>query len=235
MEINCRKPSIQTGDGDIPAFFCIPPGKGRFPAVIVLHGSDGFKSNHAEFAQGLCREGFAVLVPTWFGGESPRAHWDEVRVADLVQTGAWLKSRSGVRTDLIGCLGFSRGGGLALIFGALLPETRAIVNYFGLTAWKGGLEEFAHLPLNENDPFNFVKKISCPIISFHGDQDNVVPVENTYRLDDACRRFGVDHHYFIYARVNHSFVWPGDKYNESAQLDSWQRALGFLQHHLVNS
>lgn len=235
MEITCRKPSIQADDGAIPAFFCLPPGKGRFPAVIVLHGSDGFKSNHAEYAENLCREGFAVLVPTWFGGKSPRRHWDEVRASDLLRAAAWLRSRAGVYPDRIGCLGFSRGGGLALIFGALLPETRAIVNYFGLTAWKGGLEEFAHLPLNKNDPLDFVEKIPCPVISFHGDQDNVVPVENTYRLDDACRRFGVDHRYFIYPRVNHSFVWPGDKYNENARMDSWKRAIAFLQHLLVRS
>ena len=225
----CRYISIRADDGPFPACFCLPPADGVFPAIIVLHGSDGFKSNHADFAASLGREGFAALVPTWFGGDSPRRHWDEIRASDLQRITAWLKKHPGVDPTRIGCLGFSRGGGLALISGALVPEISAIVNYFGLTAWEDGLKEFAHLPLNRDDPFDFVEKIGCPILTFHGEQDDVVPVENSYRLDDACRHFGVEHRFHIFPGVNHSFVWPGDKFNQRAQIESWQKTLAFLK------
>jgi dipeptidyl aminopeptidase/acylaminoacyl peptidase len=110
-----------------------------------------------------------------------------------------------------------------------------VVNYFGLTSWKGGLEEFPHLPLSKEDPLGFVQDIPCPILSFHGDQDTVVPVKNTYQLDDACRRFNVEHDLVIYPDVNHSFVWSGDKYDKTAHLDSWNKTLKFLKLNLIAS
>jgi dienelactone hydrolase len=29
--------------------------------------------------------------------------------------------------------------------------------------------------------------------------------------------------------VNHSFIWPGDKYDRKAHLDSWDKTLQFLK------
>jgi dienelactone hydrolase len=57
----------------------------------------------------------------------------------------------------------------------------------------------------------------------------VVPANNTIELDMACKKYGVDHRYTLYPGVNHSFIWPGDKYNRKAHLDSWNRTLKFLK------
>ncbi|MBT8357563.1 MAG: dienelactone hydrolase family protein [Deltaproteobacteria bacterium] len=221
--------SIQAGEVHIPGQFFYPDGDGPFAAAVLFHGSDGFKPNHGEISHNLAEEGFAVLAPTWFGGHPLRSHWDKVHTQDLQQMAAWLETQPNVDSDHLGCMGFSRGGGLALIFSSLIQGTRAVVNYFGLTSWKDGLEEFPHLPLRREDPLAFVQDIPCPILSFHGDQDTVVPVENTYLLDDACRRFDVKHDLVIYPDVNHSFVWSGDKYDKTAHLDSWSKTLKFLK------
>ncbi|MCP4369197.1 MAG: dienelactone hydrolase family protein [Deltaproteobacteria bacterium] len=227
--------SIQAGEVHIPGHFFYPDGDGPFATVVVFHGSDGFKPNHGEISHGLAGEGFAVLVPTWFGGHSLRSHWDKVHTQDLEQMANWLRNQPNVDSGRLGCMGFSRGGGLALIFSSLVRQTRAVVNYFGLTSWKCGLEEFPHLPLRKEDPLHFVQEIPCPILSFHGEKDTVVSVENTYQLDDACQRFGVEHNLVIYPDVNHSFVWSGDKYNKNAHRDSWKRALKFLKLNLMVS
>ncbi len=226
------KTAYRAGAVEIPCLFCLPEGEGPFPPVMVLHGSDGFKSNHARIARNLAREGLAALAPTWFGGKAPRAHWDQLHPRDITAGLSWLESRPAVAADRLGLIGFSRGGGLALVMGALLPQTRAIVNYFGLTGWQGGLEEFSHLPLNASAPYDFVRRIRCPILSFHGEMDTVVPVEDTRNLDAACRKYGVRHDYVIYPNVNHSFVWPGDKYRQQAHADSWEKTVAFLKKHL---
>ena len=126
--------TLQAGDVKIPGFFCVPEGTGLFPVVVIFHGSDGFKTNHAEIAKRLAQQGFAALAPTWFGGDPARSHWDALRPEDIFAVMSWLKQNSAVDSNRLGSIGFSRGGGLALIFGFLIPQTKAIINYFGLTA-----------------------------------------------------------------------------------------------------
>ena len=224
----------QAGGAKIPGCFFLPEGSGPFAVVVVLHGSDGFQPNHAEIGQKLATAGFASLVLTWFGASSERSHWDMVRPGDIFEAVSWLKKEPAVDSNRLGLIGFSRGGGLALVMGALIPETKAIVNYFGLTAWKGGLEEFPHLPLNKSEHLDFVKNISCPILSFHGEKDTVVPVDNTLGLVAACQRYGVDHTVILYPDLDHSFIWPGDKYNKKAHLDSWDQTLQFFKTNLTS-
>lgn len=232
MPVVEKNTSYRADDLEIPCFFCTPAGEGPFPAVMVLHGSDGFKPNHAQMARNLARQGFAAIAPTWFGGSSPRSHWDRLHTGDITAGVAWLESRPAVAAHRLGVIGFSRGGGLALIVGALMPQTKAIVSYFGLTSWQGGLQEFPHLPLNAADPYDFVRQISCPLLSFHGEKDTVVPVEDTLNLDAACRKYGVRHDFVIYPNVNHSYIWSGDKYHQQAHEDSWKRTVSFLKKHL---
>lgn len=224
--------SYPAGDTNVPGLFCLPDNQTSCAAVLIFHGSDGFKPNHEAIARKLAKEGLAALALNWFGGESERSHWDMIQANDILQAVSFLKQQPAVDSNRLGLIGFSRGGGLALIMGSLISQTKAIVNYFGLTSWEGGMEEFRHLSLNRTDPLNFVSKIQCPILSFHGDMDTVVPVGDTLNLDVICRRFGVDHQQIIYAGVNHSFIWPGDKYDLPAHRDSWEKTLKFFKQNL---
>ena len=229
MTLPPRQISYPTGDTSVPGILYLPDDRAACAAVIVFHGSDGFKPNHEMIARKLAQEGFAALVLTWFGGASSRPLWSAVRADDILQAVAFLEQQAAVDADRLGLIGFSRGGGLALIMAALIPQTSAVVNYFGLTAWKAGLEEFGHLALNESEPLDFIRKLRCPVLSFHGEKDTVVPVDNTIELDTACKKYGVDHRYLLYPGVNHSFIWPGDKYDRKAHLDSWDKTLRFFK------
>jgi dienelactone hydrolase len=232
MDVIAKSISYPAGDINVPGFLCLPRDLSASPAVIVLHGSDGFGPNHEKIVRKLTAEGFAALAVSWFGGTSARSHWRALRVDDILQAVAFLERQSNIDADKLGLIGFSRGGGLALIMASLIPRVKAVVNYFGLTAWQGGLAEFDHLSLNQSEPLDFIQNVSCPVLSFHGKQDTVVPVENTIELDAACKKYGVDHRYVLYSDVNHSFVWPGDKYNSKAHLNSWELTLAFYKAHL---
>ncbi|MBW2441895.1 MAG: dienelactone hydrolase family protein [Deltaproteobacteria bacterium] len=227
-----EKISYPAGDVTVPGYLCLPQENSGCAPVIIFHGSDGFKPNHEMIAHQLAMEGFAALALTWFGGDSARSVWGEVRADDILQAVAFLKRLPAVDTDRLGLIGFSRGGGLAMVMASLIPQTRAVVNYFGLTSWTGGLEEFAHLPLNKSNPLDFIRHLACPVLSFHGKSDEVVPASNTIEVDTACIKFGIDHHYTLYPGVNHSFIWPGDKYNQAAHQDSWERTLEFFRNTL---
>lgn len=232
MRVLTKKICYPAGDINVPGFFCLPENQASCAAVLIFHGSDGFKPNHEAIARKLAKEGLAALALNWFGGESERSHWGMIQADDILQAVSFLKQQPAVDPDRLGLIGFSRGGGLALIMGSLIRQTKAIVNYFGLTSWKRGMEEFRHLSLSPTDHLNFVSKIECPILSFHGDLDTVVAVEDTLNLEAICRRFGVDHQYILYPGVNHSFIWPGDKYDIKAHRDSWNKTLKFFKQNL---
>ena len=85
MEIIKKDILIQAGQARMPGLFYRPPGTGPFPAVVVFHGSDGYKPNHGGVAHRLAGEGFAALAPAWFGEDPARAHWDEIRST------AWMR------------------------------------------------------------------------------------------------------------------------------------------------
>lgn len=233
MSVLSRKISYPAGNINVPGFLCLPKDKADCATVIILHGSDGFKSNHEMIARKLAKEGFASLALSWFGGASPRSQWSEMRAEDILKAVSFLEQEPMINPDQLGLMGFSRGGGLALIMASLIPQTKAVVNYFGLTAWKGGLEEFCHLPLNKSESLDFIKNISCPLLSFHGKKDTVVAVDNTIQLDAACKKYGIDHTVKLYPDANHSFIWPGDKYNKKAHMDSWTKTLQFLKTNLA--
>ena len=226
-----NKVAIKSGDVTIPGFFCRPSGSGPFPALIFFHGTDGFQPTHRKLARELAHEGYAVLIPEWFGGKLPRRlSWDMLPPADLRTLGLWIRKLQEVDGRRLGLMGASRGGGLALYAGSVIPEVRAIVNYFGLTSWPGGMESFCRLPLNPDNHLDFLQKIVCPILSFHGDRDTIVGVKNTFLLDQTCQRFGIEHHYTIYPGVDHSFIWSGNpRYNRDAHRDSWIKTLDFLK------
>ena len=230
-----KQTATQVGNVTVPGRFCRPKGKGPFPSVIVMHGSDGFKTNHLKIAEKLAGQGMAAFVPTWFGYHQNRAHWDHLRPEDIPAAIADFQQLADADPNRTAFLGVSRGGGLALYYASQTPGTLAVVNYFGLTAWEGGLAELPHLPLNPGDHLDFVKNITCPILSLHGDADDVVPVTNTHLLDKACHRYGVAHEVIIYPGINHSFIWndiDNEKYDKAAHLDSWERTVRFLKQYL---
>ena len=132
MTLLSKQISYPAGDTTVPGILYLPGDQADCAAVIVFHGSDGFKSNHEMIARRLAKEGFAALALTWFGGGSSRSLWSAVRAEDILQATAFLEQQPGVDADRLGLIGFSRGGGLALIMAALIPQTKAVVNYFGI-------------------------------------------------------------------------------------------------------
>ncbi len=225
--------SAPAGDAVVPGVVCVPRQEGPHPLVLVLHGSDGFGPQHIEVTRALARAGLAAAAPEWFGGSPARPSWGDLRPSDLVAVVREARRRSGVSRSGLAVMGFSRGGGIALLAATVLRGVRGVVNYFGLTAWEGGLGEYRHFHLDPDDPLGFVARIACPVLSFHGDRDDVVPVDNTLALDEACRRHRVAHRMVIYPGVGHSFIWPGNPlYVPEAHRSSWALALAFLRERL---
>lgn len=224
---------IESGDSTIPGFFSLPHSKvtGKWPGLLIFHGTDGLGPQHLEFAATLAPKGYACLLPQWFGGNSSRDHWRDLDPEDLKVFWQTLRNKPRIDSERCALLGFSRGGGLALLAASLLPDVKGVVNFFGLTSEADGYADYQKFTFDKDDYLSFIKQITCPLLTLHGKSDTVVPVSNSHRLENRCQNYNLtaaNFHY--YPNVEHSFIWPENiKFNTAANLQARNLMFDFLK------
>jgi dienelactone hydrolase len=57
---------VPTDSGLIHAAIALPPGKGPFPGVIILHGTHGFAEEYVQLARRVARNGMIGIAACWF-------------------------------------------------------------------------------------------------------------------------------------------------------------------------
>ena len=95
-----------------------PDGKGPFPAVLALGGSDGGTPDY--FLNLLVPAGFACLALQYWGTRETQLALAEIPLERIEHGLHWLAGRAGVATAAgrVGVVGASRGGELALLTAA---------------------------------------------------------------------------------------------------------------------
>lgn len=107
-----------------------PAGVGRHPAVALFHGCGGVGQNVVRMAQLLVAKGYAALVVDSFSARGIRnactINWPTEaqaldRANDVHASVLWLMARGDVDAGRVGVIGYSYGGGVALLY-ALVSE-----------------------------------------------------------------------------------------------------------------
>jgi dienelactone hydrolase len=143
--------SFQSADGAaINALYEAPGGRGRHPAVVLLHGCGGrdrangtLQPRHAEWAELLLARGYAVLLPESFASRGQGSQCGvrdrailprRERRADAIGARAFLAARPEIDPARIALLGWSHGGSTTL-WTADVPGFAAFVAFYpGCTA-----------------------------------------------------------------------------------------------------
>jgi dienelactone hydrolase len=143
--------TFRNPDGtEISALYEAPGGRGRHPAVVLLHGCGGrdrangtLLPRHEEWAEMLLARGYAVLLPESFASRGQGAQCGvrdrailprRERRADAIGARAWLAARPEIDPARIALLGWSHGGSTTL-WAADAPGFAAFVAlYPGCTA-----------------------------------------------------------------------------------------------------
>jgi carboxymethylenebutenolidase len=176
------------------------PQPHRDPAILFLHGSDGPRGHgyaHQRSAADLAGHGFTVFLVHYFDrtgtmwasskaiGENYLA-WLET-VADAV---ALARSHPAADGAHVGIIGFSLGASLALT--AASQDLRvAAVTEVSAAVPPAAVSFLQHMP---------------PALILHGADDNIVPVENAYRLEALLKSSGVPCELHVYPDQEHSLT-----------------------------
>jgi carboxymethylenebutenolidase len=215
--------SYKSGDETVQGILYTPPGKGPFPAIIVIPEWWGLNDWVKEQASKLADQGYVALGFDLYRGkvattpemahELARGLPEDRAKRDLHGAFAFLQSQPNVRKDRIGAIGWCMGGGYSLEVALQEPELAAdVINY-------------GHLA---TDP-EALKKISAPILGSFGGKDRGIPPEDVHKFEEALRQLGKKVEIKIYPDAGHAFENPSNEhYRADDAADAWKRTLEFF-------
>jgi len=222
--------SYKSGDETVQATLYTPPGKGPFPALIVIHEWWGLNGWVKDQASKLADEGYESLAIDLYRGkvattpdmahELMRGVPDDRANRDLKAAFQFLQSQPNVKKDRIGAIGWCMGGGYALDVALDEPTLAAdVINY-------------GHLVTDSAE----IKKINAPILGLFGGLDQGITPDDVHKFEAAMKQQGKKVEIKIYDDAGHAFENPDNKntpgYRPADAADAWQRTITFLAEYL---
>jgi predicted peptidase len=196
-----------------------PEGAGRMPALLFLHGrgemgDDGLAQTTVGIGPAIERDPsrFPLLV-VFPQASDPTYGWRGFNLAAAVAALDDAQQHYDVDRDRVYITGLSMGGFGTWAIAALHPDRFAaivpICGGFDGTATKMRIDEGA------------ARIASIPHWVFHGDTDDIIPVEKSRRMVAALRDAGADVRYTEYHGVAHN-SW--DRAYAEPELLPWMLA-----------
>ena len=236
----------------------LPQSGGPWPAVVYVHGGSwmtGDKSEAKDLGAALNAQGYLVVSLNYrlypfarfpamiedvkCAVRSLRAHAVEYNLnPDLIA--AWGASAGGHLVDLLGTSDKSAGWDI----GEYLDQSsrvQAVVDLSGpadLTQpfHNGDIQtqmivNFGLDQLVADSPVTYVTPEDPPFLIFHGDQDTVIPVEQSHILYDKLVAAGVPAQLVIVENGDHQLIAPDGSATPNSD-ERWQMMLDFLKSNL---
>lgn len=210
-----------------PGYLAKPPG-GTGPGLIVLQEWWGLVDHIKDVASRFAAEGFVVLAPDLYHGESTTNPDEAGRKLmalnigeagqDLEGAAAHLLSLPEVSPKKVGAIGFCMGGQLAL-FAATEhgDKVSAAVDFYGI---------------HPNVKLDFAK-LKVPVQAHFGSTDPYIKADDARTLVEQITAAGgsVDAHFYD---AGHAFFNDSrpEAYAEPHAKQAWERSLGFLRENL---
>jgi dienelactone hydrolase len=218
----------------ITGYMARPSGAGPFPAVLILHGCNGYEqfySNEADELAGLGYIALAIdaLKPQGLRTACGNAAGARTATQYAAAALAWLHTQPYVKGNRLGVLGFSMGG--IEILNLIDPESPAPP--------PAGLRvAVAYYPSCTHPSAN----LTVPLQIFDGDADDWTPAPPCQALAQAAPGAGKTVLITTYPGVTHDFAdttphpshYMGHAliYDPSAAADADAKMRAFLAHYL---
>ena len=213
-----------SGNDTVSAYLAVPKGKGKFPALIVIHEWWGLTPWMKGNAETFAKKGYVALAIDLYRGKvtaDPKVAGElaqslpmEREITDLKSAFAYLKNLPEVNAKKIGSIGWCFGGGFSFQCALNLPGLKTcVVNYGKLSS-------------DENQ----IKNIHCPILCIFGNEDKAFPPATVNAFDKAAKAVGLNVKVKFYPGVGHAFMNPGNKmgYKKESADAAWKDIYAFL-------
>jgi carboxymethylenebutenolidase len=220
--------SYPSGNETVAGTLYAPPGKGPFPALVVIHEWWGLNDWVKDQAQNLAGLGYVTLAVDLYRGkfttnpeeahELMRGLPDDRATRDLKAAVAYLKTLKNVDATKIGSIGWCMGGGWSLILAENEPTLKAaVINY-------GRLSSDAET----------LKPINASILGLFGAKDRGIPPSSVEAFAKEMKELGKKVEVKIYSDAGHAFENPNNKegYRPEDTKDAWERTKTFLAENL---
>ncbi|MEQ8768759.1 MAG: dienelactone hydrolase family protein [Planctomycetota bacterium] len=213
--------------GQTDGFLAIP-ASGSGPGVIVLQEWWGLHPHIKDVCVRFAGAGFVALAPDLYHGESADHPDDAGRLMmalnidqtskDLEGAVQYLKGRSEVRGDRVGCVGFCMGGQLALYAATENPEIGACVDFYGI-----------HPKVEPR-----LEQLEGAFLGHFAEKDEFVSPEAGRKLVGRLKELGKTAEIEIYDGCDHAFFnnTRPEVFQKDASGRAWDRTLQFLKSHL---
>jgi carboxymethylenebutenolidase len=224
--------SITVGGSAMEILYDGPADSQPRPGILLMYHRGGFDDFTALVVKTLVDAGYRVAVPDVSHRTSRsvpmkdrKQYFKDAEVIDDMKAAyAFLKARPEVLADNVTLMGHCMGGRMAFLGGGAIAGFKALVVFYG-----GGVM----LPWGEGPqtPFDLLKNIRCPVISFSGGLDKNPSPENMQQISAELKKHGVAHDFHLYPDVGHGFQNPahGSPEEQAAAKDSWDKAFRFLK------
>ena len=255
---------------ELVGYFSKPTTDPPYPAVVMLHGcsglgsAGGISSTYRAWVRHLNGLGIAALLVDSLGSRAlgsscgPVAHRKKMyfeRPGDAYSGLKYLQSLPDIRADRVGLMGWSQGGGIALLTivsqSVGRPVPAPAVDFAGAVAFYPS----ACSHRLQSEPYTTVARGTwtavAPVLVLHGGKDNWTPAAPCQRFIESVRSRGEPVAIHVYRDAAHSFdaphlalrrrSWPRLKdgtfpllgTHPEARRDAMVRVSNFWQKHLL--
>jgi carboxymethylenebutenolidase len=192
------------------------PPSGRGPIVILISGHSGPKGYSTYAAEVASLGYYAVLLD----GNDFNRQYAKSSADDLRRVIERAQSSPKALPGKAAVIGFSRGGGGALMYAAGMPDlVSAIVAYY-----PGIGQHVSYMR-------SFVAQFRVPILVLAGEKDtyhNCCLIESMRAMEAAAKEGGKPFELVVYSNANHGFNLRGRNYRNEDSADAWQRTTKML-------
>lgn len=230
LKVSSEDVKYKGADGvEVGGYLSTPQGKGKFPALVVIHENRGLNDHTRDVARRFAAEGFVALAPDILarkGGTGSMASPDKAREAissipaeealgDLRAGLAYLDRHAKVKSGRLGSVGFCWGGARSFMLAAEEPRLRAAVVFYGSAP-----------------PPEKLAQVRSPVLGLYGGTDERITAR-VPEVAEALKKAGKRFEYKIYDGAGHAFFNDtGERYHAEAARDAWTRTLAFLRKNL---
>lgn len=233
VEIQTNWVTLQSGEVQVPAYLAEPIESGTYPGILVIQEIFGVNAHIREVTERIARAGYVAIAPAIFQRTAPglelgytaedtalgRQHKDlttaDNLLADVRAAIAFLQTKSTVKPDKFGAIGFCFGGHVVYL-AATLPHIQATASFYG-----GGIATFT--PGGGAPTITRTAEITGTLYAFFGTQDPLIPNDQADQIEAELEQCDIPHQVFRYDAGHGFFCDQRADYNPAAAHHAWEQ------------